>query len=228
MKMENNSCSNCIFKSLPTRKLDPAELILLGKNSVEAEFEKKEVIFKQDALSSNIIYLKKGMVKLIIKGPQRSQILKLKKAPCYLGLPTTMGDKINHYSAVALEKTTACFIDIKAFRGLLESNKEFSYDIILELCKSELDQFNRYINLVQTQVYGRLAKSLLLFSNEFYKSDEFILPLTRYEMADLIYTSRETVSRFFSDLANENIIQIHEKKIRILNKPMLIEISEKG
>ncbi len=226
--IENSSCSDCLYKALPTKTLNKKELQLLEQNSVEVVFDKKDTIFKQGALSSNIIYLKTGMVKLLIKGPQREQILKLKKAPCYLGLPTTMGDKINHYSAVALEKTTACFIDIKAFKDFLNTNKDFSYAIILELCKSELDQFNRYVDMAQTNVYGRLAEHLLTFSNEIYHSDEFVLPLTHNEIADLIYTSRETVSRFFSDLTNDHIIQIQDKHIHILNKSLLKEISEKG
>ena len=225
---ENNNCPDCLYKAFPAKNLDKNELVLLQQNSVEVVFDKKDTIFKQGALSSNIIYLKTGMVKLIIRGPQREQILKLKKAPCYLGLPTTMGDKTNHYSAVALEKTTACFIDMNAFKELLDKNKDFSYEIILELCRSELDQFNRYVNLVQTQVFGRFAKTLLNFSDEIYQSDEFALPLTRSEIADLIYTSRETVSRLFSELANENIIQIRDKNIRIINKSKLREIGEKG
>jgi len=227
-KRKCSKCAACLYKSVPAQKLNQQELEILGQNSVEVVFDKKETIFKQDALSSNIIYLKEGMIKILIKGPQRTQILKLKKAPCYLGLPTTMGDKVNHYSAVAIEKTTACFIDINTFKELLDKNKDFSYGIILELCRSELDQFNRYINLVQTQVYGRLAKTLLSFSDEIYQSDEFTLPLTRSEIADLIYTSRETVSRFFSELDKENIIQISEKNVRIIDKSKLREIGEKG
>ncbi|VAW29973.1 hypothetical protein MNBD_BACTEROID07-662 [hydrothermal vent metagenome] len=225
---ENNNCPDCLYKALPTKNLNKNELAALQQNSVEVVFDKKDTIFKQDALSSNIIYLKTGMVKLIIRGPQREQILKLKKAPCYLGLPTTMGDKINHYSAVALEKTTACFIDYNIFKDLLDTNKDFSHAIILELCKSELDQFNRYVNMVQINVYGRLAKNLLTFSDEIYHSDEFVLPLNHHEIADLVYTSRETVSRFFSDLTNEKIIQTQDKHIHILNKSMLKEISDKG
>jgi len=82
--------------------------------------------------------------------------------------------------------------------------------------------------LVQNQIYGRLAGHLLHLSNEIYQSAEFDLPLTRNEIADLICTSRETVSRLLSDLAKENIISITGKHICILNKSLLQTISEKG
>lgn len=226
--MKDIRCSACLLKSSPTENLGDKELEILEQSCVQAVFDKGDTIFKQDALSSNIIYLQTGMVKLIIKGPQRTQILRLKKAPCYLGLPTTMGDKTNHYSAVALEKTTACFVDINTFKKLLNVNPEFSYEIIIELCKNELEQFNRCVKLVQNQIYGRLAGHLLQLSDEIYQSDEFDLPLTRNEIADLICTSRETVSRLLSDLAKENIICINGKHICILNKSLLQTISEKG
>jgi len=226
--MKNVSCSTCLLKSRAMENLSEEELQILEQSYVNVEFEKQDTIFKQDALSSNIIYLKTGMVKLLIKGPQRTQILRLKAAPCYLGLPTTMGDKTNRYSAVALEKTTACFIDLNTFKELLKSNSDFSYEIIIELCKNELEQFNRTVKLVQNQIFGRLASHLLQFSEEFYHSDEFDLPLTRNEIADLVYTSRETISRFFSELAHEKIIKIKGKHVQILNEPLLRKISEKG
>lgn len=201
---------------------------MLGKSCVEAVFEKGDTIFKQDALSSNIIYLQTGLVKLLVKGPQRTQILRLKKAPCYLGIPTTMGDKINHYSAVAIEKTTACFVDINTFKELIRINPDFSYEIIVELCRNELEQFNRCVKLVQNQVFGRLATHLLDLSNNIYQSNQFDLPLNRSEIADLVCSSRETVSRLLSDLAKENIIDINGKHLKIIDRSRLEKISEKG
>ena len=226
--MESVSCSTCLLKSKAVESLGDDDLNLLGQSCVEVAFEKGETLFKQDALSSNIIYIQTGLVKIIIKGPQRKQILRLKKAPCYLGLPTTMGDKINHYSAVALEHTKACFIDLNVFKSFLRLNTEFSYEIIIELCKNELDQFHRCVKLVQNQVFGRLATNLLYMADEIYESDEFDLPLNRSDMADLVCTSRETVSRLLSNLAEEEIIDIHGKHIKINNKEMLRKISEKG
>jgi len=227
-RMKNISCSACLLKSLPAKNLGEDELQLLGQSRVQAVFDKGDTIFKQDALSSNIIYLQTGIVKLLIKGPQRTQILRLKKAPCYLGLPTIMGDKTNRYSAVALEKTTACFIDISTFKKLLNVNPEFSYEIIIELCKNELEQFNRCVKLVQNQIYGRLADHLLHLSEDIYQSDEFDLPLTRNETADLISTSRETVSRMLNNLAQEGIITIRGKHVKIIKKTLLEKISQKG
>jgi CRP/FNR family transcriptional regulator len=227
-KMEKKSCSLCILKSRAAKNLSDPELSQMDDSCVEVTFQKGDIIFKENALSSNIIYLQEGLVKLLIAGPHQTQILRLKKAPCYLGLPTTMGDKINHYSAVAIEPTTACFIDITTFKHLLKENPDFSFEIITELCRNELEQFHRCVKLVQNQIYGRLANHLLQLSTEVYDSPEFTLPLTRNEIADLVCTSRETVSRLLSDLSKEKIIEINGKQVKILNQKLLEKISDKG
>jgi CRP/FNR family transcriptional regulator len=226
--MKDESCKTCLLKSRAVKHLGEKELLILGDNCVQANYEKGETIFKQDTLSTNIIYLKKGLVKLVVDGPKRTQILKIKKAPCYLGLPTIMGDKINHYSIVTLQKSVACFLEMSVFEKLLKLSSDFSYEIIIDLCKSELFQYNRFVKLIQNQSYGRLATNLLFFSNEIFLSDEFDLPLNRNELADLICTSRESVSRLFSEFAQENIIEIKGKHIRLLDKNKLLEISKKG
>ena len=226
--MDKLDCSLCILKSDAAKNLHPEELNIMNESCVVVNFDKDETIFKEDALSSNIIYLQKGMVKLITKGPVKNQILKIKKAPCYLGLPTTMGDKINHYSAVAIVPTKACFIDISVFKKILSINDEFSYQIIVELCKNELQQFDRCVNLLQKQVFGRLAENLIYFSDELFNSDEFELPLNRNEFSDLVCTSRESISRMLKELSDESIISLDGKNIKILDKSKLLKIKKSG
>ena len=226
--MDYDVCTLCHLKSKAAENLSDEELGILGQNCVEVSFDKGDTIFKQDALSSNIIYVKEGLVKLLMRGPQRPQIIKIKKAPCYLGLPTTIGDKVNHYSAVAQAPTIACFIDLEAFKRLIRMNTDFTYEIIVELCRNELDQFNRCVKMMQNQVYGRLATNLLNMANNIFTADEFDLPLSRNEIADLVSTSRETVSRLLTNLDQEGIIAIEGRHIKIVDKKRLMDISRNG
>ena len=108
-------CEYCQLKSSAAKTLKHSELQKLGKSCVEVSFQKGDIIFKQGALSSNIIYIKEGLVKIHITGPVNEQIIKIAKAPTYLGVPTTFGEKTNQYSATAIENTTVCFIDINTF-----------------------------------------------------------------------------------------------------------------
>lgn len=163
-----------------------------------------------------------------MRGPVSEKILRIVKAPIYLGIPTTIGDKINQYSATALEDTTVCFIDSNLFRNFILSNGKFAYEIIVELCENELFDYKRSVSLSQKQIPGRVAESLLCMSDKIYKNNKFHFPLTRGEVGDMIGTSRESVSRIISDMNNEKIIEINGNEISILNKERLIQISEKG
>ncbi len=221
-------CTDCRVKSSATRFLTDEQVLELGSNCVEVHFKPGEIIFKQDAFSSNIIYLKTGLVKLFMKGPTKDQILKLVRAPAYLGIPTTVGDKINHYSAMAISEAAACFIDLETFRKMVFMNGHFAWEIILTLCKYELQQFHRCINLTQKQLNGKLAGTLLDLSKHIYQSPSFRLDLSRNDLAEMLGTSRESISRLLNEFAEEGIIRLSGKEITILNEEKLKKINLNG
>lgn len=226
--MNTHICKDCRIKSAAAKNLNNAEFEILENNSVTVLFKKGEIIFKQDALSLNVAYLKTGIVKLHMHGPSKEKILKIVKAPVYLGIPTTFGDKVNQFSATALEDTSVCFIDSNLFRNFIYSNGKFAYEIIVELCENELFDYKRYASQAQKQIPGLVAESILCLSDKIYESDTFPFPLTRGEMGDLIGTSRESVSRVLTDFCNDKIIEVNSNDVKILNKELLIQISEKG
>ncbi len=226
--MKINKCLDCNIKSVAAQYLSEDELTHLQNQCASVDFKPGEVIFKQGALSSNIIYIKRGLVKLHIQGPHREQIIKITKSPKYLGIPTTIHEKINQYSATALEPTSVCFIDIETFKNFIYNNGKFAYEIVVDLCQNELKTFKQCVNRTQKQIKGRVAEAILFFSNDIYNNDEFILPLTREEFANLTDTSRESVCKTLNEFHVDKIIELDSKKIKILNRKLLETISEKG
>lgn len=226
--MLNHNCKDCQIKSSAAKNLNNIEFEILESNSAKVNFKKGEIIFKQDALSLNVAYLRCGIVKLHMRGPTGEKILRIVKAPTYLGIPTTIGDKVNHFSATALVDTSVCFIDSNLFRNFIYTNGKFAYEIIVELCKNELFDYQRYTSQSQKQVTGIIAETLLCFANKIYDNDKFDLPVSRSEFGDLIGTSRESISRVLADLNNEKIIELNAKGISIIDKDRLQQISDRG
>ena len=226
--MKKHNCNECPIKSGASGNLSEEEISILQNNSVEVSFKKGEIIIKQNALSLNVAYLQTGVVKLHMQGPSKEKILKIVKAPTYIGIPTTFGDKINRFSVTAIEDSMVCFIDSNLFREFIYTNGKFAYEIIVELCKNELVDYERFASQTQKQITGLVAETLLCMSDKIYENSKFVFPLTRGEIGDLIGTSRESVSRVLTDLSNEKIIEMNGSEISILNKDLLIQISEKG
>ncbi len=221
-------CSYCKKKSKATGKLDQNELEKLGQSCSQVEFQKGDKIMIQDAMSYNIVFVREGLVKIHAMGPEKEQILGILKGPAYLGIPTTIGAKINQYSATTISKTYACFIGFDVFKDIIKHNGQFAYEIIVELCENELQFYKKCINQVQKQGPGKIEEALLYFSEKVFDQQNFKLPLTRNELGDLTCTLRETVSRILSDFSKSKIIKVNKTDISILNKKQLEIISKMG
>lgn len=226
--MERTHCQFCNLKSPASQKLNEAEICALENNSAEVHFKVGDNIIKQDAFSTNVAYIKSGLVKIHTKGTIRESIIRITKAPAYLCLPSTFGDKINHFSATALENTTVCFIDVTTFKKFIYENGDFAYQILLDLSKGELLNFQNCLHNAQKQNMGRVADAILFFSEKIYESNTFTLPVSRQDIADLTNINREGVSRVLTDFHNEKILEINGRKVTILNEKLLRQISEKG
>ena len=226
--MDKTICQLCNLKSSAAEMLSDKEICILEENCAETHFQPGDIIIKQDAYSTNVAYLKSGLVKIHISGTIKDKILKITKAPAYLCLPSNFGDKINHFSATALEPTTVCFIDITVFKKFIYENGDFAYQIILDMSRNELQNFHNCLNNAQKQNIGRVADVILFFANTIYNSHTFRLPVTREELAALAGITRESASRILTEFNNDKTLEVNGRQITILNKKLLKHISEKG
>ena len=223
-----NDCSLCTIKSKAASKLSVEEIEKLSFSCALVKFRKGDSLIRQGTFSTNVAYLRSGLAQVHIAGPYHEQIVRIVKAPSYLGLPTTFGDKVNQYSVTVIDNSEVCFIDINAFRSLLKANHDFSYEILLEICNNELEVFHRCANRTQKQMRGKIADVLIELSERIYNSSIFKIPLTQEDLGNLVDSSRESVSRVLTEFERDGIIKLSGKKIEILNKKSLFLISSNG
>jgi len=224
----NSNCIDCTLKSKSAARLDDDRLNFLSCNKAMVTFRKGNSIVTQGMFSTNVVYLRSGLAKIHIKGPYHEQIVRIVKAPRYLGLPTTIGDKINQYSVTAISDVEVCYIDITAFNMLLKETEHFAYEIILDLCKDELESIRRCSNRTQKRTRGNIADVLLEFADHIFESDSFTLPISQADIGNLVDTSRESVSRILTEFHKDGILEMKGKNIEILNKKSLMLISQNG
>jgi CRP-like cAMP-binding protein len=222
-------CHDCKDMSCAAAVLKFEELEQVHLNSVENHVKKGEIVLHEGSMTSNIIYLKTGLVKEYVKQPNdREQILQIVKKHSYLGLSSLFGDRTNHYSYATLEDCQICYIDSNTFYKLIRSNGEFALQILMSVSKDNLVNFNRFIKQSHKKIYGRVADAILYFSTFIFESNTFDLPFSRQEFADLIGLSRESATRVLIKFKEEGIISIKGKTIEILNIELLEQISLKG
>ncbi|HKJ77992.1 MAG TPA: Crp/Fnr family transcriptional regulator [Prolixibacteraceae bacterium] len=230
--MENtkNTCYHCAFKSSAVATLNQEELNFLGKGCWQTQFKKGELILKEGAPANYIAFIREGFVKLVKKGiGGKDFILSISPKGSYLGIQIlNQKSKTYYFSAAAIAPTEICFIDIEKFRELLLLNGTFATEVISTIIDDEMNYFDRLVNNVQQQLPGRLANTLLYFKNQVYHEDSFNLNLTKSELASLIGTSRESVSRLMKEFQDAGIISAEKNWIHILNEEKLEQIKMKG
>ena len=229
---ENNKetpCKDCIVKSSSVYNLGDKEIEILCKNSIEIPFQKGERIIKQGAFTQNVVFVKTGIVKIHLTGPiNKDEILKIVKGPTFVGVPDVFANKIHSYSVTALSDIMTCFIDYSGYEYLVENNGRFALEVIKNLSTGIVSHYKHCVYKIQKQLTAILAESLLYFAEEIFEKDEFRIPLTRSEFGEYIGTTRETVTRIIHDFTVDNIIKVEGKKITLLNKKILLQISNAG
>jgi CRP/FNR family transcriptional regulator len=76
-------------------------------------------------------------------------------------------------------------------------------------------------------MYGRLAEGLIFLSEEIFMSDKFGNVLSRQELGELTYMTKESVVRILKKFQNEQLIHMEHDSIQILNKAALKELIKK-
>ncbi|MEN8116415.1 MAG: Crp/Fnr family transcriptional regulator [Bacteroidota bacterium] len=230
--MENKKelCSNCNIRSSVVSVLNKEELTVLERACLQTEFVKGELIFKEGTPANQIVYIREGFAKLSKSGiGGRDYILSISKKGAYLGIHN-LNKTTRQYnvSATAITKCKVCFIDIEKFGVLVRRNGDFAMEIISYIFGDEMNYFDRLVNNVQQQLHGRLANTLHYFANEVYNESSFNLNLTKAELASLIGTSRESVSRLLKEFQDAGIIKMGKNQVTILDDEKLLEIKQKG
>lgn len=223
------NCSFCSKSSVCFKQLIPSEVEFINNNKTQILYRAGENICKEKAYASNVLYIAEGLVKVYLESPKDLIInLKILKASEYIGLSSIYGDNIYHYSAVALVDTTICMINKDSFRKVLIDNGNFASEIIQWYCGQETHLFNRIKSLGHKQMHGRLADVLLTLCDESYDPDVLFENLTRKDIADFACISTESTVRLLTELKNEGLVELEGKKIKILDRKRLIEISRYG
>lgn len=230
MEIKQESCINCKIKSSVVAILSHEELAVLEKGCLQTEFSKGELIFKEGSPAKHIVYIRDGFVKLSKKGiGGKDYILSISKKGAYLGI-NNLNKKTKQFyvSATALTPTKVCFIDIEKFSVLLRKNCNFATEVISYIFEDEMNYYERLVNNVQQQVPGRLASTLFYFRNNVYGKNPFVLNITKVELASLIGTSRESVTRLLKEFQDEKIIKMEKSTINIIDEAKLERIRQKG
>lgn len=222
-------CTKCKRKIDFFKFLSNEELQKINETRYEVKFNRGETIFKQGTSLTHIACITSGLVKIYIEGyNNKNLILKIVRPGNMIGGPGMYTDFRHHFSATAVEDTTACFIEAYLFNEILKKNITLANELLRQGNERDIMLFDKLLTLTQKQMPGRIANTLLYLNKAVYKTNPFYLTISRQDIADLSSMTKESVIRVLKDLKDAGFISVNKDEVKILNEKALINISETG
>lgn len=221
-----------VLKKVPIFEgLNDEEYTQVASLMKEREYKRDEVIFTQDQMGDALFVIVEGRVKVALYSEAGKEIiLSILKNGDFFGEMSLLDGEPRSANVVSLDKSKILILERLNFAGYLEKSPTLTLKILKVLSKRLRIADEQIGSLALLDVYGRIARFLINLARQEGKTigDEIHVEhrLTHQEIAGMIGTSRETVSRTFADLQKRNLITIADKKI-VIQKHALEDIAEK-
>jgi CRP-like cAMP-binding protein len=210
-------------------KLTSVQNKKINDNSFVVSHRKGEDIFSENKPISYLMYISSGLVKIFKTiSTDKKLILGITGPQKIIGLFSVFYADRYQFTATALEDCEIIYVSIAVLKEIMAENGHFALEIMQLFSKEALGLVTKLMIMPQKQVPGRIAEVLLYFSGSIYNSDQFNLPLSRQELADFIYSTKESISRTLTEFKNDKLIEIDDRDITIKSPDLLKILSKIG
>lgn len=211
-----------LFNGLPAEQLDAIRHI-----AVEKRFNKGQTIFSEGDKTTGFFVIVDGRVKIYkVSSEGKEQILHIFEAGQSFGEVTVFTGQQMPANAQTLAKTHLLLFARSAFVELVTSNTSLALNLLAIMSK-KLRQFAAQIeNLSLKEIPARLASYLIYLSEEQGTEDAVVLNVSKGQLASLLGTIPETLSRIFAKLSAQNLIRVEGPKITLLDRGGIENLAE--
>ena len=201
----------------------------IEKISVNKYFNKGEIIFYDGDEGVGFYLVVEGSVNVYkLSAEGKEQILHIVKEGETIGAVPVFSGKSFPANARAISKSHLLFFHRERFIHLITNKPALTMNI-LALLSTRLREFTIQIeNLTLKEIPGRLAAYLLYLSREHGGKDFIELNIAKAQLANLLGTGPESLSRALGDMKRRKLVQEEGSSIRLINRSGLEELAEKG
>jgi CRP/FNR family transcriptional regulator len=198
---------------------------MLDRMLQDKEFSRGENIFSEGSDSRGFYIIIKGRVKVFkLSAEGKEQILHIEGAKELLGAVSAFAGTPYPAYADTMEKTSALFFPRKDFLSLIKKEPAVVMNMMANLAM-RLQYFTRMIeDLSLKEVPGRLAAYLLYICQQTGCSDSIDIDIPKGQLASLLGTIPETLSRILRKMSEKGIIEVKGRRIKLTNKNALKDI----
>lgn len=227
------SPSQLIAPSNFLAQLDPGDHADLISIARQERYEKGDFVFRAGAPGVNVYFLNSGKIKICQPSPLGREVILWFCFPGEIfGLAEVArgGGRVVNAQACAHSEVLA--VSQEEFRAFLARHPQTAM-LSMQVLSSRLRILGEMlVNLVADDVNTRIAKLILRLSARYgtrVGGDIFLnVPLTHQEIADMVGTSRQTVTTALSQFKRQGVLSIDNHRIHIESEELLNLISGIG
>jgi CRP/FNR family cyclic AMP-dependent transcriptional regulator len=195
-------------------------------NSFNSLHGRGEVLFAEGEPARGVYVLRSGRATVSISSSEgRVVMLRLAQPGDVLGINAVLQDSFYEATVKTLEPCRTEFIARAELLEIVKQNRAGA-DVMLTMLSRELTELTERVkSLVLPQtVRGRLARLLLEWSNSDH-APQLHRRFTHEEIAQMICTTRETVTRLLTALSRQRVVRITADAIVIIDSEALQKIA---
>jgi CRP/FNR family transcriptional regulator, cyclic AMP receptor protein len=211
--------------------LSPRALQQLNEIKATAVYPKGTMLFLEGQQPRGVFVLCSGKAKLSTSSREGKTIItKISEPGDVLGLNGVVSNRQYEVTAEMMEPGQANFIPRDSFLHFLRDHAELAMKVAEQLSRNYYTAYEEIRTLgLTSSPSGKFAKLLLSWSTKPTNGDgtaQLKLTLTHEEIAETIGTTRETVSRLFSEFKKKQLVQLKGATLVIRNRSTLEEMAQ--
>ena len=192
----------------------------LAKRVWQKEADAGTVIVSQEDTGDQLFVIVSGKVKVVLYGETgREIILSILRSGDFFGEMSLLDRQPRSANVVAVEDSQLLGLDRDAFQTHLSAHPQTGLAILAEMSRRLRHADEVIGNLALLDVYARVARTIRDMAQEQGEPVDGGLLIrerpTQQEIAGLIGTSRETVSRALNDFTRRGLLEMSGKQILV-------------
>lgn len=213
-----------LFNGLPDDQLEAIKNIALEK-----QIKKGELVVSEGDDGRGFFVITEGRIKVFkVSAEGKEQILHIFGPGQPFGeVPVFAGQKFPA-NAQAIDNARVLFFPRAAIVELITANPSLALNMLAEMSRKLRIFAVQIENLSLKEMPARLASYLIHLADEQGEEQTVTLKISKGQLASILGTIPETLSRIFAKLSGNNLIRVEGKKITLLDRSGLEDLAEFG
>jgi CRP/FNR family transcriptional regulator len=191
------------------------------------EYKKGAIVFVEGTVPDRLGVIVDGHARASHSGEGRSIVVETFWPGDVVGAVSAVSELAFETDIEAAERTTVAFIPVAALKALIVTEPDVAMSVINEISREWVSAVN-VSKRNAMEVHSRVASYLMDLPRTSLGGTAYAveIPVSRVELAALLNTTPETLSRVFRSLQDDKILESHDRMIIVAQSATLTALRD--